>query len=56
MDWIIILPTYKIIVQQDAPWSVNPDEEKTMKAIQAINTMLYEIERTMKAEALSETE
>jgi hypothetical protein len=32
---------------------VNPDEEKKMQAIQAINTMLYEIERSMKVEALS---
>jgi hypothetical protein len=35
-------------IPTDAPYSVDLDDAKTMVAIQAINAMLYEIERSMK--------
>ncbi|MDO1446287.1 hypothetical protein Q0590_08490 [Rhodocytophaga aerolata] len=37
-------------IHPDQPYNVDTDDEKTMKAISAVNAMLYEIEKTMKVE------
>lgn len=34
-------------IHPDAAWNVDPYDEQTLQAIRAINTLLYEIEKTM---------